>query len=59
MFVIHPGGKSGGAGGSGSGALSQHLWFFGKFALYFGVLHGAYLFVSGRENANSIQSSSQ
>ncbi|KAG7371501.1 XPA domain containing protein [Nitzschia inconspicua] len=40
MFVLHPDGTTGGAGGGGPGSDSyQKVWFFGKLGLYFGLLH--------------------
>jgi len=50
MFVLNPSGE-GGAGGAGnsSEALQKKLWFFGQLGLYFGVLHGAHLFMSSGE----------
>jgi hypothetical protein len=57
MFVLNPGGSSG-DGAGGSQVLRQHLIFFGKFGLYFGVLHLAFVFMSGRDQAKSIEASS-
>jgi len=56
MFVLHPDGE-GGAGGAGnsSEALRQKLWFFGQLGLYFGVVHGAYLFMNSREGKTASQ----
>jgi hypothetical protein len=57
MFVLNPGGSSGSAAGSQS-ILRQHLLFFGKFGLYFGVLRIAFVFMSGRDEAKAIAASS-
>lgn len=61
MFVLNPGGGTGGAGG-GSGDMSQKLWFFGKLGLYFGALRVAFLVMDSRdagtvENGSSSKSS--
>jgi len=52
MFVLHSDGQ-GGVDGSGnsSGALKQKLWFFGKLGIYYGALHGAYLFMNGNKSS--------
>jgi len=58
MFAIRPGG-SGGSGGSGgaSSTLRQHLWFFGKFGIYFGLLRYAFVYMSGNEAPKSLEDS--
>ena len=49
MFVLHPGGKSGGGlGGVGSSETRQKAWFFGKLGLYFVAIRMAFVFMSGR-----------
>jgi len=60
MFSLHPDGKGGvdGAGDS-SEAFRQKLWFFGKLGLYYGVLHGAFLFMSSGEGNKSIEGNKQ
>ena len=47
MFVLRPGGSSGGAGGSSD--FQQKLWFFGRLGLYFGALRVAFLYMSSGE----------
>ena len=58
MFVLHPDGKGGvGGAGSSSDAFNQKLWFFGKLGIYYGVLHGAYLFVNRGEGSTIAEAS--
>jgi len=58
MFVLHPDGIGGeGGAGNSSDAVRQKLWFFGKLGLYYGVLHGAFLFMNYREGNKSIEAS--
>jgi len=58
MFVLHPDGKGGvGGAGNSSEAFQQKLWFFGKLALYYGVLHSAYLFMNSGSDSKSIEGS--
>jgi hypothetical protein len=56
MFALYPDGKDGAGGaGNSSDAFRQKLWFFGQLGLYYGLLHGAYLFMSGHEGKKSIE----
>ena len=53
MFVLHPDGKGGvGGAGNSSEAFQQKLWFFGKLALYYGVLHATCLFMNSGGDKN-------
>jgi hypothetical protein len=56
MFVLNPGGSSD-SGPGGSQILCQHLLFFGKFDLYFGVLSLAFVFILERAESKSIEAS--
>lgn len=53
MFVLHPDGDGVGGLVSSTDALKQKLWFFGKLGAYYGVIHGAYLFVNSRDKAKN------
>lgn len=50
MFTLNPssGGSGGGATG-GSSARKEQLWYFGQLVVYFGLLHGVYMFFAARE----------
>jgi len=55
MFVLHPDGQGGvGGAGNSSDVFRQKLWFFGKLGLYYGVLHGVFLFMNSREGNKNI-----
>lgn len=55
MFVLHPDGKGGVDGAGGSSEVFQKFWFFGQLGLYYGVLHGVYLFMNGSKSSEAIK----
>lgn len=58
MFVLHPDGPGGGAGGLGSSTsdFQTKLWFFGKLGLYFGALHLLSIYMGSQQQGPATKS---